>query len=273
MTRWRARSLAVLVGTLGGIGVAAAQTPAAPASAAGSAPPAAVAVPAAPGARGQTAPVRFLVVAARESTLAASTVGRFARVPVNLGDNVRAGQLLAAFDCGEVQARRDAARAELEAARVQYEGKLKLQGLQSAAEIEVELAAANVNKSQSQVRVVDAQLAQCNFVAPFAGRIARVHVKVGQGVNPGAPVVDIVGSGPLKARMNVPSHWLAWLKAGERLEGRIDETGGAVGLKVARISARVDAVSQTVEIETDIDGASSTVLPGMSGQARAPAGR
>ncbi|PZQ59974.1 MAG: hypothetical protein DI563_29920, partial [Variovorax paradoxus] len=70
---------------------------------------------------GTAAPVRFLVVADRESTLAASTAGRFARVAVNLGDSVRAGQLLAAFDCGEVQARRDAARAELEAARVQYE--------------------------------------------------------------------------------------------------------------------------------------------------------
>ncbi|MBN8751487.1 MAG: efflux RND transporter periplasmic adaptor subunit [Variovorax sp.] len=232
-----------------------------------------VASPAAAAAAGTTAPVRFLVVAERESSLAASTAGRFARVAVNLGDSVRAGQLLAAFDCGEVQARRDAARAELEAARVQYEAKVKLQGLQSAAEVEVELAAANVNKAQSQIRVVDAQLAQCNFVAPFAGRVARVHVKVGQGVNPGAPVVDIVGSGPLKARVNVPSNWLAWLKPGERLPARVDETGDAVGLKVARISARVDAVSQTVEIEADIEGGGPSVLPGMSGQARAPAGR
>lgn len=238
------------------------------------APPAAAPVPAgvAPAAAAST-PVRFLVMADRESTLAASTSGRFSRVAVSLGDTVRAGQLLAAFDCGEVQARRDAARAELEAARVQYEGKVKLQGLQSAAEIEVELAASNVNKAQSQIRVVDAQLAQCNFVAPFAGRIARVHVKVGQGVNPGAPVIDIVGSGPLKARMNVPSNWLAWLKPGEKLAGRIDETGDAVTLKVARLSARVDAVSQTVEIEADVEGSGTAVLPGMSGQARAPSGR
>ncbi|MFA7665709.1 MAG: efflux RND transporter periplasmic adaptor subunit [Burkholderiaceae bacterium] len=214
------------------------------------------------------APVRFLVAAARESTLAAGTTGRFARVQVNLGDTVRAGQLLAAFDCDEVRARRDTARAELEAAQLQHESKLTLQGLQSAAEIEVGLAAANVNRAQSQVRVFDAQLAQCNFLAPFAGRIARVHVKVGQGVSPGAPVVDIVGTGPLKARMNVPSHWLAWLRRGAHLAGRIDETGEAVDLRVARIAARVDAVSQTVEIEATIEGAGNQVLPGMSGQAQ-----
>ncbi|RIX81945.1 efflux RND transporter periplasmic adaptor subunit [Acidovorax cavernicola] len=223
---------------------------------------------------GNAAPVRFLVVAAQESVLSASAPGRFAKVPVSLGDTVRAGQVLASYECDEIQARRAAARAEHEAAKVQYVGKLKLQGLQSAAEIEVELAAANVNKAQSQVRIFDAQIAQCNFVAPFAGKVARVHVKVGQGVNPGAPVVELVGNGPLKARMNVPSQWLAWLKTGQRLEGAVDETGGVVALKVTRVSGRVDAVSQTIEIEAELVGDGvGQVLPGMSGQVRAPASK
>ena len=99
------------------------------------------------------------MIASQESILSASTAGRVSRVPVGLGDNVRAGQVVASFDCAEMQARRDAARAEHEAARVQYEAKLKLQGLQSAAEVEVELAAANVNKAQSQIRIFDAQVA------------------------------------------------------------------------------------------------------------------
>jgi membrane fusion protein (multidrug efflux system) len=216
------------------------------------------------------APVRFLVVASQESVLSASTAGRIARVPVGLGEDVRAGQVVASFDCAEIVARREAARAEHEAARVQYEAKMKLQGLQSAAEVEVELAAANVNKAQSQIRIFDAQVAQCSFVAPFSGKVARVHVKVGQGINPGAPVIELVGSGPPKARMNVPSNWLAWLKPGATLNGIVDETGGAATLKVTRIAGRVDAVSQTVEIETELVSATGQVLPGMSGQVRSP---
>jgi RND family efflux transporter MFP subunit len=256
-----AKSLGLLALCLCGLGLQ-------PAAAQPAPPPAP-----AQGAAAAAAPVRFLVVASQESILSASVAGRFARVPANLGDTVRAGQVLAAFDCAEIQARRDAARAEAEAARVQYEAKMKLQGLQSAAEVEVELAAANVNKAQSQIRIFDAQLAQCAFVAPFAGKVARVHVKVGQGVNPGAPVVELVGSGPIKARMNVPSQWLAWLKPGERLEGVVDETGSACELKVTRVAGRVDAVSQTVEIETELASASGQVLPGMSGQVRAPVRR
>lgn len=216
------------------------------------------------------APVRFLVVADRESPLSAVAGGRVARVYAQLGDNVTKGKLLVSLDCSDLDARRAAADAEYKAAQLRYEAKAKLQGLQSAAALEVELTAADVNRTQSQVRIFDAQLAQCRFVAPFDGRVARVHVKEGQGVAPGAPVIDLVSTGTPKARLNVPSSWIAWLKSGAHLDSTVDETGDHHLLVVTRMSGRVDAVSQTIEIEADFQGDTSRVLPGMSGRA-APA--
>lgn len=212
--------------------------------------------------------VRVLVVAGEESSLSAPAPGRVATVSVQLGDAVRKGQLLVAFDCTETSARRDAARAEVNAARLQHEAKAKLQGLQSAAEVEVELAAVNVDRSEAQVRVFDAQLAQCRFTAPFSGNVARVFVKPGQSVAVGAPIIDLVSAQTLKFRMNVPSRWLATLKPGVLLDADIEETGERYSVKVARMSARVDAVSQTVEIEADLQGKPGKLLPGMSGRAR-----
>jgi RND family efflux transporter MFP subunit len=217
--------------------------------------------------------VRVLVVAGEESSLSAPAPGRIAAVGAQLGDAVRKGQLLVAFDCTETSARRDAARAEVNAARLQHEAKMKLQGLQSAAEVEVELAAVNVDRSEAQVRVFDAQLAQCRFTAPFTGRVARVYVKPGQSVAIGAPIIDIVSAQTLKFRMNVPSRWLATLKPGDLLDAEIEETGERYSLKVARMSARVDAVSQTVEIEADLASKPGKLLPGMSGRARLSAPR
>lgn len=211
--------------------------------------------------------VRVLVVAGEESSISAPAPGRVATVAVQLGDDVRKGQLLVAFDCTETSARRDAARADVSAARLQHEAKAKLQGLQSAAEVEVELAAVNVDRSEAQVRVFDAQLAQCRFNAPFTGRVARVFVKPGQSVAVGAPIIDVVSAQTLKFRMNVPSRWLATLKPGDLLEADIEETGERYSLKVARMAARVDAVSQTVEIEADLQGKPGKLLPGMSGRA------
>ncbi|HXP00568.1 MAG TPA: efflux RND transporter periplasmic adaptor subunit [Luteibacter sp.] len=225
---------------------------------------------AAPAASGAQAPVRFLVVAAQESPLSAVAGGRIARVYAQLGDTVTKGKLLVSLDCSDIEARRASADAEFKAAQLRYEAKAKLQGLDSAAALEVELTAADVNRTRSQERIFDAQLAQCRFVAPFDGRVARVHVKEGQGVAPGAPVIDLVGTGTPKARLNVPSSWIAWLKPGAHLDATVDETGASYLLTVSRLSGRVDAVSQTIEIEAEFEGDTSRVLPGMSGRA-APA--
>lgn len=213
------------------------------------------------------APVRFLVVAAQESPLSAVAGGRVARVYAQLGDTVAKGKVLVSLDCSDVEARRASADAEYKAAQLKYEAKAKLQGLDSAAALEVELTAADVNRTRSQERIFEAQLAQCRFVAPFDGRVARVHVKEGQGVAPGAPVIDLVGTGAPKARLNVPSNWIAWLKPGAHLDATIDETGASYRLTVTRLSGRVDAVSQTIEIEAEFEGDTSRVLPGMSGRA------
>ena len=227
---------------------------------------AAVGAPVAPAA-GTQAPVRFLVVADQESPMSAAAPGRVARVYVQLGDSVAKGKVMVAFDCSDLVAKRDAADAEYKAAQLRYEAKAKLQGLQSAAALEVELTAADVNRTKGQLGIINAQIAQCRFVAPFDGRVARVHVKEGQGVGAGAPVVDLVGTGTPKARLNVPSNWISWLKPGAHLDATVDETGAHYQLTVTRLSGRVDAVSQTIEIEADFTGDTSQVLPGMSGRA------
>ncbi len=216
---------------------------------------------------------RLLVVAGQESTMSAPMAGRIASVTVRLGDEVTANQVMVAFDCAEVQARRDASRAELMISRLQHEAKLKLQALESAAEVEVQLAAAAVDKADAQVRMIDAQLMQCQFATPFDGRVARVHVKPGQSVSVGAPVVDVVSLVGLRARLNVPSRWLAVIRPGVRLDAEIEEIGRRYALRISRVSARVDAVSQTVELEADFEGSPKDLLPGMSGRAWLASGR
>jgi len=213
--------------------------------------------------------VRLLVVAEQESSMSAPAAARVAAVDVRLGDAVASDRVLVRFDCAEAQARRDVAAAEAQAARLAHEAKLRLQGLQSAAEIEVSLAAAAVDRAQAQVRMAEAQIAQCTVRSPFDGRIARIHVKAGQSVTAGAPIIDVVGSGALKARVNAPSRWLSWLKPGERLEAIIEETGRRYAMRVARIAGRVDAVSQTIEIEASFEGGGE-LLPGMSGRVLVP---
>ena len=122
--------------------------------------------------------------------------------------------------------------------------------------------------ANAAIAVSRAQIGQCNVVAPFSGHVVRVHVKPHQGVNVGAPLVEMVGDGPLKVRLNAPSRLLRTLQVGTPFEVSIDETGKTYSAKVTALNARVDAVAQTVELEGRIDGKPAELLAGMTGTAR-----
>jgi RND family efflux transporter MFP subunit len=212
--------------------------------------------------------IRVLLAPALETTLVSQVVGRIAAVNVNLGDKFAKGKTLISFDCGEQSARLQMANAELASARDTHEAKLRLQGLQQAGEVEVSMAANNTAKAQAQVSLYRAQLSQCAIVAPFSGRAVKIAVKPHQGVNQAQPLIEIVSDGPLKLRLNAPAKWVSWLKPGTPFEVTIDETGKRYKAKVSALNARIDAVSQTIELEATIADTAPDLLPGMSGIAR-----
>ena len=211
--------------------------------------------------------VRVLLVADQETTLASQLVGRVRAVNASLGSTFKKGDTLVSFDCDEQTARLRMAQADLSAARESHDAKLRLQGLQSAGEVEVSLAASAAEKAAAQVAEFRAQQQQCTVLAPFDGRVVKVQVKAYQGVNMGQPLLDIISNGPLKMRVNVPSKWLVWLKPQQGFKVDLGETGKRYPAKVNAINAQVDAVSQTIELEGVIDGQAPELLAGMSGSA------
>ncbi|MCK9200964.1 MAG: efflux RND transporter periplasmic adaptor subunit [Gallionella sp.] len=214
--------------------------------------------------------VRVLIAAEGESVLAAQMAGRIVSIGAKLGDRVHQGQAILRFDCDEQQARLNMARAEWDGAQKVYEAKAKLQSMQSASLLEVSQAAAEAEKFKAQIQLFQAQLRLCSINAPFSGRVTKLRIKPYESVVVGQQLVEVINDEKLKVQLNIPSLWLARVKAGNPFEVRIDETGKSYEAKVRRINGKVDAVSQSVEIEGELIGRPEDLLPGMSGVAIFP---
>lgn len=226
-----------------------------------------VSTPAAtPASSGQDA-VRVLLVADRETTLSSPVTAKVKMLYVSIGVQFGAGQTLVSFDCEEPVARLAMANAELAGAVETHEAKIRMQGLEQASDVEVALAASAAAKARGQVELQQAQVAQCTIKAPWAGRVAKVHVRTHMSVTPGQPMVDLVKSGPLRIKLNAPSRMIGKVKPGSVFDVVIDETGKTYQARVLAVNSRVDPVSQTVEIEAAIVRNFSDLLPGMSGVA------
>lgn len=212
--------------------------------------------------------IRVLLSPQLETTLAAQMAGRISALNGSLGAAVTKGSTLVALDCSEPNARLQMAQAEHTMAQETLDTKRRLRELEAAGDMEVTLAKAALARAQAANAVARAQIAQCTVVAPFSGRVVKLHVKPFQGVTPGMPLVELVSDGPLKVRLNVPSHMLKTLRVGTSFEVDVDETGKTYPAKVSAINARVDAVAQTLELEARIQGTPTGLLAGMTGTAR-----
>lgn len=211
--------------------------------------------------------VRVLLVADRETTLSSPVTAIIKQLHVSMGTSFSEGQTLASFDCDESVARLDMAKAELAGAVETHEAKVRMQGLKQASDVEVVMAASAASKARAQVALQNAQVGQCSMKAPWAGRVAKVHVRTKMSVTPGLPMIDIVKGGPLRIRLNVPSKMIATVKIGTLFNIAIDETGKSYQAKVLAVNSRVDPVSQTVELEAAVTKVQEELLPGMSGVA------
>lgn len=250
-------------------GAVAAQTTAAPVPRANPPPLEAASAPA-PGRNEVGKELSALITADKEATLSAQMAGKIKKINYAIGQVFAAGASLVEFDCEESQAKLDALNAEYLGARETHLAKLRLQGLGAAGDLEVTLAAAAGEKARSQVKQQETQLAFCQIKAPYAGSVVRLKAKQAESVAPNQPIMEIVANAQLKATINVPSAQAIDLKPGSPMTIEIRETGRKYTAKVSRMNARIDGVSQSLEIEAVFTGKTAGLLPGMIGHALIP---
>lgn len=214
--------------------------------------------------------IRVLLSPDQDTTLVSQMAGQVATLNAGLGGQIKKGEMLVGFDCTEAQARLRMSQAEYGAANETLKVKLNLRKLDAAGDLEVDQARADVRRTEAAVALGRAQTAYCAVKAPFDGRVVKTYVKQYQGVNAGEPLLELVGSGPLKIRLNVPSSLLPHLAMGSAFNVSIVETGKTYAASISAINARIDAVAQSIELEGRLDEAHAELLPGMSGVAVFP---
>jgi RND family efflux transporter MFP subunit len=228
--------------------------------------PAAAAVPASGHAQ-DDGRIRVQLVARDQVDLSSEISAKIASMPFREGDAFRAGQALVSLDCSLFAAQLHKAQAEADAAVQLKRVDDRLSQLHSIGQIDVEQADAKAKASAAEVAYMQTTVRKCSIAAPFDGRVVKRSAAAQQFAEPGKPLLTIVDTGHLELKMIVPSKWLAWLKPGHALTVTVDEVGKTYPATVARIGARVDPVTQTVDVTAALSGKTSELLPGMSGWA------
>ncbi|HEX5737443.1 MAG TPA: efflux RND transporter periplasmic adaptor subunit [Hydrogenophaga sp.] len=214
--------------------------------------------------------IRVQLTALNDLVVSSEVAARIERISVRDGDAFRSGALLVSFDCRTLEAQLEKAKASRDGARHHMDTVQRLAELNSVGKLEADQAQAKARETAAEVQMVQSTLSKCRILAPFSGRVVQRMASNHQFVNAGTPLLSLVDTRAIEVRLIVPSRWLSWLKAGAPFQIRLDDLEKTVEAKVARIGARVDPVSQSVELVAVVTGSTAGLLPGMSGWATFP---
>jgi membrane fusion protein, multidrug efflux system len=214
--------------------------------------------------------IRTQLVSQHDVVISSQVEGKIAQLPLKDGDAFKRGDLLVGFDCELYEAQLRKAEAAADAASKVYAVNKQLSTLRSVGELDVEQAGAKAKEAGAEAAYVRATVNRCRVTAPFAGRVAKRIAAQYEYVPAGKPLLQIVDGENLELKLNVPSVWLGWLRVGTTLQIHIDDLNADYAGAIVRLGARVDPVSQTLEVNAHIKGSHLELLPGMSGWVHFP---
>jgi len=210
--------------------------------------------------------MRAQLTATRHTMLSAELGAKIASISVKEGESFTRGQPLIELDCGLQTAQLEKAKAQLAAAETTYAGNHKLAELNAVGQVELQNSEAEVQKARADVALIQVTLDKCIIPAPFNGRVAEQKAREQQYVQPGQALLEVLDDSSLELEFIVPTRWVAWLKPGYPFRVRIDDTGRTYSVKLLRMGAKADPISQSVKAVAVISGRFPELIAGMSGR-------
>lgn len=213
-----------------------------------------------------------------QTMIAAEIAGRVTEVSVDEGGSVEQGAVVIQIDperrrldLAAARARLAQARANLrqESSKVERVRKLRSENVASEerleeAETALLLAESSVRAEEAAVGVASRALRDASVSAPFAGLVAKRSVELGEYVEAGKDLFELVSMSPLEVTFSLPEIDSQRVSPGQTIQVSVaapaDETFDAV---VTFIAPTVDPGTRTLRIKAEIDNADGRLRPGL----------
>ena len=226
------------------------------------------------------------VRAFQEATLYARTNGYLKRWHADIGDKVKANQVLAEIEVPEADRELDEARAKvaqvganLEFARATAE-RYRAAGKDEAAspqEVDEKVGAYEARKAdlaaaKAHVQRLEHLRTYQKVTAPFPGTIVARNIEVGSLIQAGSGsaggwLYKLSQTDNMRVQVSVPQNYSAYIKPGMDAELAVSELGTApFAAKVTRTSGAFDPATRTIVVELTVPNREGKLLPGMYGQ-------
>lgn len=229
-------------------------------------------------------PVTFVgsVVPFKSSVIASEVEGLVDNIPVSEGDYVKKGDVLAEFKTDTLELQLKEARSSKQEAMSRYtlaknnlkrfielhdKGIASIQELQDA-ESEKNAWGAKVSQLDSQINIHEYNLSVSSIKAPFNGYVVNKYTEVGQWVQEGGAVVELIKADRLKIIINLPESYVSKLDRNDKVLVKFDALPDmTVETVVDAIVPKADEQARTFPVRIVLQNENNLIKSGMVARA------
>lgn len=197
--------------------------------------------------------------------VSARTNGIVTRVAVKRGARVAVGDLIAELSDEAREANVAQAKARLAQRAAELDAREALAKRGNYPTLNLEQLRAEKQAAEAALATAEAELLRANIVAPIAGIVNDVPIEIGQGLQMGAAIADIIAPDPMLAVIELPERRLAGLRINDPAEIRL-VTGEVRSGKIRFVSRRPSAQTRTYRVDIEFSNADAAIPDGIAAE-------
>lgn len=215
---------------------------------------------------------REIVISARTEPnriveLRAETDGRVVTLGAERGSIVKAGDRIVSLDLRDRQARLEQARAVIAYAELQFEGARKLQQQQFVPETQIAELLAQLVGARASLEEIELEVANTTLSAPFDAVLQDRSVELGDYVNSGDAVAELVDTDPLIIVGDVSERDIHQIAVGNRGVAQL-VNGASLEGEVRYVSPVAESTTRTFRVELAVPNGDASWRAGMTAEMR-----
>ncbi len=216
-----------------------------------------------------------VIAATQDATLAFEVAGRIVSFPVDEGQQVSRGAVLARLDPQDFEAARDREAANRNAARSEYERVRELYEGNVVSLREFDKARRDLEVTEARLRVVEKALDDTNLRATFDGLVARKLVQEFENVQAKQGILVLQDISGLEVKVDVPEQQWSRARPNLSLDERNELANAVISLAMfpdrkfeatfKEIATTADPVTRTFQVTLAFDPPDDIrIMPGMT---------
>lgn len=207
--------------------------------------------------------------ATQEVNLAFDVAGTLIERPVDIGDEVKAGDLIARLNPKDFQANVKSAQARLRTSERNFNRAKELLTKKFISQAEYDRLESKVDIDESELAVAQKALADSVILAPFDGRISRLDVENYEAVQAKKVVARLLDSSMIEMVINIPENLITEVNTVEEIEITFDSFPDyEFSATIKEVSNEASSTTRTYPVTLILSQPEEVnILPGMAGKA------